>query len=415
MKTRFLHSLIVLFLVLQVAWAGDLKITIPKRSHATPVQQLNREGVKAVNKHDLKKAEKLFYKAYLIDPDDPYTLNNLGYISELRGQVDRALRYYQLAAKENSSSNIAESSVKDLRGKTIASVASNFENRDLRINRGNIEAMNLLQQKRSAEADRVLQDTLALDPHNAFTLNNLGYAMETEGDLKAADRYYTEAANANSSEKIIVAPDPRWRGKGISEIAARNARAVEQRMSSEQTVQDEVARLNLQGVSALNHNDRNKARELFEKAYALDKNNAFSLNNMGYVAELDGDQETANELYAEARKAEGANAKATVTSKRQMRGLPLTAVAETNSEGAEATLEAERQQRQREGGPILLRRRDNSVVTEPETPPAESPGQPPAGQTQTPPQTQPSPQTAPPTVQPPVTQPPQGATQPPPQ
>src|SRR5581483_2701706 len=321
-----------LAVALQVAWAGDLKINIPKRSHLTPVQELNRDGVKAVNKHDFKKAQKLFYKAYLIDPNDPYTLNNLGYISELQGQVDRALQYYQLAAKENSSSNIDESSVKDLKGKTIASVTSSFENRDLRINRGNIEAMNLLQQGRSAEADKLLQDTLALDPHNPFTLNNLGYAMETEGDLQSALRYYNQAANLNSSDKIIVAPDPRWRGKTISEVAGRNARAVETRLANEQSVADEVARLNLQGVSALNHNDRPKAREFFEKAYRLDKTNAFALNNMGYVAELDGDQETANEFYAEARRAEGANLKATVTSKRQMRGLPLTAVAQTNSE-----------------------------------------------------------------------------------
>ena len=41
-------------------WAGDLRITIPKRSKPTPVQALNREGVKAVEKHQLEKAQKLF-------------------------------------------------------------------------------------------------------------------------------------------------------------------------------------------------------------------------------------------------------------------------------------------------------------------------------------------------------------------
>ena len=68
------------------AGAGDLKITLPKRSHMTPVQRLNQEGVEAVRKHHYEKAETLFYKAYLLDPDDPFTLNNLGYISELQGQ-----------------------------------------------------------------------------------------------------------------------------------------------------------------------------------------------------------------------------------------------------------------------------------------------------------------------------------------
>ena len=32
--------------------AKDLKINIPKRSHLTPVQRLNREGVEAVRKHN---------------------------------------------------------------------------------------------------------------------------------------------------------------------------------------------------------------------------------------------------------------------------------------------------------------------------------------------------------------------------
>ena len=53
------------------ARAGDLKITIPRRSILTPVQRLNREGVDAVRKHNLKKAEELFYKAYLLDPTIP--------------------------------------------------------------------------------------------------------------------------------------------------------------------------------------------------------------------------------------------------------------------------------------------------------------------------------------------------------
>ena len=78
--------------------AGDLKITLPKRSKLTPVQRLNQEGVEAVQKHHYEKATALFYKAYLYDPDDPFTLNNLGYISELNGQVDRAQHFYDMAA-----------------------------------------------------------------------------------------------------------------------------------------------------------------------------------------------------------------------------------------------------------------------------------------------------------------------------
>ena len=45
----------------------------------------------------------------------------------------------------------------------------------------------------------------------------------------------------------------------------------------------------------------------FRKAYALDPNNAFTLNNIGYVSELEGDQETAQFYYEHARQSMDAN------------------------------------------------------------------------------------------------------------
>src|ERR1700723_2289880 len=84
------------------AWGRDVSITIPMRSKLSPVQRLNREGVEAIKQRKYAKAEALFYKAYLYDPSDPFTLNNLGYISELQGKLDRALRFYQLASQQGS-------------------------------------------------------------------------------------------------------------------------------------------------------------------------------------------------------------------------------------------------------------------------------------------------------------------------
>ena len=91
------------------AGAKDVTLSIPKRTKPTPVQKLNQEGVKAVEKHAYKKAKALFYKAYLIDPNDPFTLNNLGYIAELEGQVDRAERYYALAQAQDSDAVVYKS------------------------------------------------------------------------------------------------------------------------------------------------------------------------------------------------------------------------------------------------------------------------------------------------------------------
>src|SRR5205807_7701588 len=214
--------------------AGDLRITLPKRSNPTPVQALNQQGVNEVRKHHLERAEKLFYRAYLIDPEDPFTLNNLGYISELQGKVDRAQRYYELAAKENNSETvIAEASSRKLQGHKLSEITSSYGNLELRINRGNIQAMTLLQQGRNQEAEDVLRETLKLDPRNPFTLNNLGFAMEGQGDLESALRYYNDASLTHSQEPVVVAIDPHWRGKPISDVAFGNSQSVRARLASE--------------------------------------------------------------------------------------------------------------------------------------------------------------------------------------
>jgi Flp pilus assembly protein TadD len=372
------YRMIPAFLALLVlpAQAGDLRITLPKRTHATPVQNLNREGVEAIQKHQFQKAEKLFYKAYIIDPDDPFTLNNLGYVSEIQGKVERAQRFYELSARQNSDTTVDKSSIEALKGHPLTEVTGAYAARDLRVNRGNVEAMSLLTQGRVQEGEDVLERTLALDPKNPFTLNNLGYAMEGQGNLDSAFRYYSQAADLHSSEKVVVSVDPRWRGKAISEVAANNVRALRTRIDTEQSDAAKVARLNLQGVAALNHNEAEQARKFFEQAYRIDPKNAFALNNMGYVAEMTGDQETADEFYAAARAAEGSNAKVAIATRRSAVGAPVAQVAESNDEGAQSNLQAKREAKQRENGPIQLKTRDNQPVPEPPMPPPSQTPQP---------------------------------------
>jgi Flp pilus assembly protein TadD len=386
MMNRILRATPVLICAMSFAalsaQAQTLRITLPKQSFATPVQELNQEGVKAVNQHHLKKAEHLFYKAYLLDPDNPFTLSNLGYISEIHGNVQAALRFYKLAAAERTDTTIAQSSIPALKGKPLMAITESFENRDLRVNYGNIEAMALLQEGRAAEAEDLLRKTLKLDSRNAFTLNNLGYTMESEGDLASAYKYYTDAADQHSTATIVVAPDANWRGKPISEIAESNARAVSDRIANENSRAAQVARLNLQGVSALNHNEIKKAQQLFQKAYQLDPHNAFALNNMGYVSELQGDEETASDFYQQAQQSPGAALDATITSRKELEGRPLEAVAESNTHTAQANLATEQAAKRRESGPIVLMRRNNTPVTAPSAPKSQSPSPAPPNQPQ---------------------------------
>lgn len=367
-KCRLFAPFVVVGICVSLAQAGGVRISIPKRSEATPVQKLNREGVKEIQHHRLARAEQLFYRAYLIDPDDPFTLNNLGYISELQGKIERAQRYYELAAKENNSETvIALASARNLQGHKLSDITSSYGSLELRVNRGNILAMTLLEKGRAQEAEDVLRETLKLEPRNPFTLNNLGFDMETQGDLESALRFYNDASRIHSSEPVVVSLDPRWRGKPISDIAFKNEQAVRARLASQQSNQDRAARLNVQGVSALNHNDDAKAYQDFENAYRLDPQNSFSLNNMGFVSEARGDKETANEFYSSAQRGEDASAPVSLASHHEMVGAAAGQVAGSNAQASEADLQAEAEAKRRMHAPIVLRRRDNTPVGMPET------------------------------------------------
>ena len=371
MRAPFAVTIIALIAALAAAFpdpidAAGIRITIPKNSEPTPVQKLNREGVQAIKKHHLDRAEKLFYRAYLIDPDDPFTLNNLGYISELQGKVQRAERYYELAAKENNSESvIADASEPKAEGEKLSQVTGSYGNLELRVNRGNILAMSLLQQGRNQEAEDILRDTLKLDPNNPFTLNNLGFAMEGQGDLQSALSYYNQASIKHSSEQVVVALDPHWRGKSISDIAFQNEASVRRRLATESSDQQQAARLNLEGVSALNHNEPNKAVTYFERAYKLDPQSAFSLNNMGYVSEIHGDQETANDFYEQASHGDQAGTPVSFASHHEMVGDAAGQVASANAQGSEASLRAEAELKRQRHEPIVLRRRGNAAETTP--------------------------------------------------
>jgi len=355
----------------------DLKITLPKRSQLTPVQKLNREGVEAIRKHNYEKAESLFYKAYLFDPDDPFTLNNLGYISELQGQVERARRFCALAGQLRTEAVIDEASSKRVEGRSVNEALA-VADVPLQLNHANVEAVRLLAQGRAPEADMLLQGALKSDPNNIFTLNNMGVAKEMEGESQEALKYYDQAAGSRSDATAVVTVDRTWRGKPMTEIAAASAKHLRDRLQSQNTVEARVAEFNLRGVSAINRNDLRTADEDFRKAFALDPNNAFALNNIGYVAEIEGDRETAQFFYQNARKAYGADARVALATRRSAEGLKLFQVAEDSGSKVETKVVEEHAARLRERQPILLRRRDNTVVDEPSpaTQPSAQPNQP---------------------------------------
>jgi Flp pilus assembly protein TadD len=364
------------------ARAGDVKITIPKRSHMTPVQRLNQEGVEAIKKHYYERAETVFYKAYLLDPDDPFTLNNLGYISELQGQVDRALGFYALAGQQATDAVIDRATSKKVEGRSIKEALA-IPDTPLQINHDNVEAVRLLSQGRAPEADLFLKRVLDKNPNSIFTLNNMGVAKEMEGDSQEALRYYDTAASSHSDATAVVTLNRSWRGKPVNEIAAQNARNLRNRLAKQESPELRVAALNVQGVSAVNRNDFAAANQAFRKAYALDPNNAFAVNNIGYVAEIEGDRETAQFFYAKAQTIAGPNAKVGLATRQSAEGAKLSQVATQNDTKVEAKVQQERDlRRSSQHEPILLRRRDNTIVQESATPPTPQQSGPPANQPQ---------------------------------
>jgi Flp pilus assembly protein TadD len=337
------------------AWAGDiLKITIPRHSELTPVQRLNREGVEAVKRQQYEKAATLFYKAYLYDPADPFTLNNLGYISELQGELERARKFYALASEQSSNANIDRSNAKQLEGKPMESAFKNLQDVPMRVNRMNVNAMDLLSKDRGIEAVSLLQEALSLDARNPFTLNNLGVADETIGDYENALKSYAKAAESHSQEPVAVTLDRSWRGKQVSAMAAASAKRLEARMKKLDSAEVNAVMFTLRGVSATNRNDPSSARQDFLHAYSLDPGSAFSLNNRGYVAEMDGDMETAEFFYGKARQAPDANARVGLATEQSAEGKKLASVATESHHQVDGELDRYSQERRRQTGPIEL-------------------------------------------------------------
>ena len=300
-----------------------MQIPIPERSISTPSQKLNREGVAELRHGHQQKAKRLFYRAYLLDPNDPFTLNNLGYVAELEGDADRALRYYALAARDHTDAIIDRSSEAALKGKPLDEAFRQVHDADQEISKVNEQAIVLLHQGHVFEAKNLLQSALPRHPNDPFLLNNLGYALEAVGDVEGALRCYSQAASLHSTQRVVVSPRVKWRGRPVSEVAKENAVALTRQIASGEGIEAVTARLNLRGVAALNDNYPSAAKDFFLQAYKDDAQNAFTLNNLGYIAELSGDRESAEMYYEAARSGRDANARVSYSTRRDAEGQKI--------------------------------------------------------------------------------------------
>ena len=145
-------------------------------------------------------------------------------------------------------------------------------------------------------------------------------------------------------------------------------------MRREDSVEARVTWLNVRGVNAVNRNDWAAAGQFFRQAYELDPSNAFSLNNLGYLSEMNGDSETAQDFYEKARASVRANVKVGYATRKDAEGRKLFQVADESDQDVESRITARQALKRRNPGPVLLKRRDNSTVDE-STPSAQPSGQ----------------------------------------
>jgi hypothetical protein len=99
-------------------------------------------------------------------------------------------------------------------------------------------------------------------------------------------------------------------------------------------------------------------------AYQLDPECEFSLNNVGYLAEMNGDLETAQVFYERARLARLANARVGLATRQSVEGSKLFQVANESNQNVGAKMEQQTEARRRQTGPIILKRRDGTPVDE---------------------------------------------------
>ena len=140
----------------------------------------------------------------------------------------------------------------------------------------------------------------------------------------------------------------------------------------------------IHGVFEVNQNDWASARRDFLRAYSLDPTSAFTLNNLGYVAEKDGDLESAQYFYEKAQHANNAGTRVGFATQLSAEGRNLDAVATDSNEKVDDALEVYSQQRRGQTGPVELTPRGDSgaIHGQPMETPKAAP--PPAAQQQAP-------------------------------
>ena len=85
---------------------------------------LTRDAVLAYRTGDVDKFKSNMKEAHEIDPEDPYVLNNMGFIYEMEGKKAEALSHYKEAAQKAGNRTVDVSQVREQEGRQLKDVAT---------------------------------------------------------------------------------------------------------------------------------------------------------------------------------------------------------------------------------------------------------------------------------------------------
>jgi tetratricopeptide (TPR) repeat protein len=156
-------------------------------------------------------------------------------------------------------------------------------------------------------------------------------------------------------------------------MAAASAKRLQRRMRDTNSQDAQAAMLNLHGVFAANQNNWQAAEQDFLRAYSMDPENAFSVNNRGYVAEHQGDLESAEFFYQKARRAGDANDRVGLATEHSAEGHSLLTVANDSNRKVDGALESYSRERHLETAPVELTPRGDGAIPTNSAPATQTP------------------------------------------
>jgi|WetSurMetagenome_2_1015567.scaffolds.fasta_scaffold1399235_1 general secretion pathway protein D len=86
-------------------------------------QRLSNLGFEALAKNDLKSAQKYLEDSYAINPDNPYTILNLGVVYQNTGKNTEAMKYYDKLIAMDPPETAAKSNKEGEQGKRLVDIA----------------------------------------------------------------------------------------------------------------------------------------------------------------------------------------------------------------------------------------------------------------------------------------------------